>query len=140
MSTYCHVDMFYCDRPDQLVDGDVYMLGATTSGVTLTSLAARRKDSDRVYIYRVDHPNFDISMRYRYYNIIPQYLHHKYDYLAILGFVFRRNWKESNKWICSELIAHIFNELDIPLLENIYDESVLSPRDISLSPYLEKIT
>lgn len=140
MSTYCHVDIFYCDDTNRLDDGIVYMLSATTNGVLLTTLRDRWADSDRVYIYRIDHPNFNSDMKEQYRNLIPQFLNHKYDYLAILGFIFRRNWKDSNRWICSELIAHVCNQLGIPLLANIYDESVLSPRDISLSPYLTRIT
>jgi hypothetical protein len=41
----------------------------------------------------------------RFYAFINSQIGKKYDYRAILGFVFARDWRERDSWICSELVS-----------------------------------
>jgi len=38
-----------------------------------------------------------------------------YDYTAILGLGFHRDWQEMDSWFCSELVAWAFDEAGLPL-------------------------
>lgn len=58
-----------------------------------------------------------------------------YDWSAIYGIATHRNYQESDKWICSELIAAAFERAGLPLL-NGKDSNRFSPRDIYISPYV----
>ncbi len=60
-----------------------------------------------------------------------------YDYAAILAFPLDRNWRETNAFICSELVAYAFEQAGKPLLNPVARVSRLSPRDILLSPYIK---
>lgn len=40
-----------------------------------------------------------------FYDFLQRQVGKEYDYEAILGFVFARDWRETDSWICSELIA-----------------------------------
>jgi uncharacterized protein YycO len=39
-----------------------------------------------------------------FYDFLSRQLGRPYDYEAILGFVFDRDWRETDSWICSELV------------------------------------
>jgi uncharacterized protein YycO len=41
-----------------------------------------------------------------------------YDWTAILGFGFRRNWHDPQHWFCSELVAEAFKLKDSVLVDN----------------------
>lgn len=62
----------------------------------------------------------------------------KYDILALIGILFRRNWQKTDKWFCSELIAYCFMKSGKPLLN--YIPNWVTPLDILKSPLLEKTT
>jgi uncharacterized protein YycO len=55
-----------------------------------------------------------------------------YDYLAIFGIVFQRDWHNPNRWICSEYVPFVFEEAGIPLIRT--DESLnrIVPQDLWL--------
>ena len=38
-----------------------------------------------------------------------------YDYAAIIGFVFRRDWQADNRWFCSELPAWAAEQAGCPI-------------------------
>lgn len=38
-----------------------------------------------------------------------------YDLLAIFGLLMHRNWQETDRWFCSELVAWAFNQAGSPL-------------------------
>lgn len=38
-----------------------------------------------------------------------------YDYMGVFGFLFRRNWQRTDKWLCSELLAWGFNQAQEPI-------------------------
>lgn len=39
-----------------------------------------------------------------FYDFLSRQIGRPYDYEAILGFVFNRDWRETDSWICSELV------------------------------------
>ncbi len=61
-----------------------------------------------------------------------------YDWAAIFGFVFRRDWQKQKKWFCSELVAYAFNKGGIPLLDG--KASLVSPRDVDMSPIVKDMS
>ena len=62
----------------------------------------------------------------------------KYDLLALLGNVVRRDWENPEKWFCSELVAHCFKVADHPLLN--YDTNRITPLDLLKSPIVVECT
>ena len=58
-----------------------------------------------------------------------------YDWSAIAGIPFRRNWRQPGEWFCSELVASAFEAAAFPLLRTSHLNRV-TPRDLLLSPYL----
>lgn len=46
-----------------------------------------------------------IDVSQAFFDFLEAQLGRKYDYLSILGFIFRRDWQEKRRWHCSELIA-----------------------------------
>lgn len=63
----------------------------------------------------------------------------KYDWAGIFGFVASRNWQETDKWFCSELIAWLFLKAGIKLLRTD-DIHRISPHLLSLSPHWKEST
>lgn len=58
-----------------------------------------------------------------------------YDWTAIRGMAFHRDWHDDRSWFCSELVAAAFESAGLPLLRTNHLNRV-SPRDLLLSPYL----
>lgn len=58
-----------------------------------------------------------------------------YDYKSILGFLIKRDWRATDSWFCSELVAAAFEHAGIPLLRTEECNRV-SPSTLSLSPLL----
>lgn len=57
-----------------------------------------------------------------------------YDTLALIGNLFRRNWQETDKWFCSELIAWAFEEGGKKLIRDRINR--VTPGDLLLSTLL----
>lgn len=62
----------------------------------------------------------------------------KYDFSAIMGFIFRRDWREDDSWFCSELVAWCFEQAGHPIIQT-YELNRVSPRDLTTSVLLKKI-
>lgn len=60
----------------------------------------------------------------------------KYDFWAIGRFLTRRQHQANDKWFCSELAVEAFKRGGLELLRG--KPSLLSPRDVALSPYLKR--
>lgn len=58
-----------------------------------------------------------------------------YDWPGILGWALRRDWQDTDRWFCSELIAWAFAQAGHPLLRAA-DVWRITPRDLLLSPLL----
>jgi hypothetical protein len=60
----------------------------------------------------------------------------KYDWTAITGFAFNRDWREEDRWFCSELVCASFEKVGAPLLNPDMQVYRIAPRDILLSPFI----
>lgn len=62
----------------------------------------------------------------------------KYDYSAISGIAFDRNWRDPRKWFCSELVAAAFEAVEAPILSTRPSSQTwrVTPRDLLLSRQL----
>ena len=58
-----------------------------------------------------------------------------YDFSAISGIAFDRNWHADEKWFCSELVAVAFEKAGYPILSTRPSDEVfrITPRDLLLS-------
>ena len=61
-----------------------------------------------------------------------------YDFMAVIGIVFRRNWRSENKWFCSELVARAFEVGDKPLIRADHVSRV-TPAMLDLSTLAETL-
>lgn len=61
-----------------------------------------------------------------------------YDWKAIFGFIFRKNWSSDDKWFCSELIAAAVEVGGIKLFKNTTMDRI-TPRDLYTNPLLKKV-
>lgn len=61
-----------------------------------------------------------------------------YDYSAITGIAFDRNWHEEDRWFCSELVAEAFIRIGYPILSTRPSNMLwrITPRDLLLSRQL----
>ena len=59
-----------------------------------------------------------------------------YDKGAIVNLLVQRDWRASDKWFCSELIAAAFEHAGIPLLNPSVQVWRITPRDLTLSTLL----
>lgn len=59
----------------------------------------------------------------------------KYDYSAIAGIAEDRDWHNTYKWFCSELVAVSFEQVNFPLLSTRPSDKIwrVTPRDLLLS-------
>ena len=64
-----------------------------------------------------------------------------YDFLAILGMVFHRNWKSRDRKFCNELVFRVFDEIGEPLLnhkfiplQHMFPEHILLSPKVTLRP------
>ena len=62
----------------------------------------------------------------------------EYDWWGAFAFGPRRDWQDSKKWFCSELIVHLFAQAGLSLL-NTRESHRISPAMLVLSPYLRRI-
>lgn len=63
----------------------------------------------------------------------------KYDFSAIVGIFADRDWRDCNKFFCSELVALAFERAGAPILNPQFSPWRITPRDILLSPVIEKV-
>lgn len=61
-----------------------------------------------------------------------------YDYSAITGIAFDRNWHDESRWFCSELVVEAFVKISSPILSTRPSAMVwrITPRDLLLSRQL----
>jgi len=63
-----------------------------------------------------------------------------YDFSAIGGIALDRNWRDSHRWFCSELIAAAFEAVGSPLLNPSANVWRITPRDLLLSMNLAAVS
>ncbi len=99
----------------------------TGSGVRLTNLPRVLRSADKHTIRYID-ANSSLE------DFLNKQIGKKYDYGAIFGFVFRKNWQAKDKWFCSELIAEAFSSVNNPILAKISWR--VTPGNLLASPKL----
>jgi hypothetical protein len=92
---YSHVDTIVLDQ-----NGNEHLLGARLdTGVAVVPKSGRFKN-----ILRVDIPVSE-KQSYVYHSFVIDQLGKPYDQTAIFAFIINRDWRDPNKWFCSELVA-----------------------------------
>lgn len=61
-----------------------------------------------------------------------------YDWAAIAGMVFRKDWRDDGKWFCSELVAAAFEASGHRLLQADHLDRI-TPRDLLMSTFLKPL-
>ena len=93
-----------------ILDGDKVIEAVASGGVRETSFAEfteRYKRGAVVFIPCPDSARVIAAARSQ--------IGKPYDWSAIFGFVFRRDWGKPNKWVCSELVAWSFERAGYPI-------------------------
>jgi uncharacterized protein YycO len=114
-----------------LADGSV--IEAWTSGGVrhVASLSTRHHPGTTVRIYRVPGLHSETVEK-----LLTSQLGKKYDWLGILGFVFRRRTQNQDRFFCSELIYWACRMAGLELLREVEPWQV-SPGELATSPFLE---
>jgi len=112
-----------------------YLIGSDfhSSGVNVCSIQRRSKESKRMLLVRVKKVNSGLFIKY-----LKSQLGKPYDTLASLGYVFRKNWNNEDRWFCSELIAKASQVSGNPLIPE--EPFRATPRDLLLSDKLQKVS
>lgn len=64
----------------------------------------------------------------QFYHLLDSQVGKSYDYLGVLGFIFRSSWARDNRWFCSELVAWALVESGIINLSK--NHSRITPGDL----------
>jgi uncharacterized protein YycO len=62
-----------------------------------------------------------------------------YDWSAIYGGLFRRDWCDDGMFFCSELIEFAFSRAHFPLIRDSKHFNRITPRDLLLSPRIRQV-
>ena len=62
-----------------------------------------------------------------------------YDFSAIFGIALDRDWRQTDSWFCSELVAAAFEQVSMPILNPGTVVWRVTPRDILLSLAVERL-
>ncbi len=119
-SDYSHVDICTADG----------LLGASVDGVKLRPYTYEPK-AKVLYMQTAILGERETEA----YKFWAQQIGKPYDYGALVGILAHRDWRNPNKWFCSELAAAGFAEVSVPLL-NQKDLDRVTPGLLLLSPYL----
>ena len=75
-------------------------------------------------------------------NLLYQYANSQrgkpYDWLAIVGFIFGRDWQNQRRWFCSEYVTWAILRSGVELLR-VDDVAKITPDDVALSPYIKRM-
>lgn len=87
-------------------------------------------DSQEIRVIRLDAVTEHNIMKWFYSQIGKPY-----DFMAVAGMPFRRDWTDDKRWFCSEMVIAGFTYQGVDLL-NIKHLNRVTPRDLYLSPLL----
>lgn len=100
-----------------IVGGKVYEATAS-NGVVLTNIGEfKNKYKDYIIL--------ELPAKEGWQAKLHNQLGKKYDWLAIINFIFRRNWQSPNKWFCSEYIAYASGIFNTKYVSRITPQHVL---------------
>lgn len=129
LSKYSHIDYVSNLKNDE---GYNLMLGSIPGG----GLIYRNQHNNNfhaLYECKVD----DGGNKQLFLDYIESQIGSKYDFLAIVGFLFpKREWDKPNKWFCSEIIAAGFKKIGVEFGEKV---SGITPDELYFSLELENI-
>jgi uncharacterized protein YycO len=123
---YSHVEFL-------LDDGTT--LGAHASG----GVRIRPADYDKFTKIAVFEVRMTVEQKFQIMSFAQAQLGKAYDCEAIAGIVLHRDWRASDKWFCSELVAAAFEQA-LPLLNVQESVNRIVPRDLLLSLQLHFIS
>ena len=109
---------------------DGRLLGALSDGVKF-----RNPDSDKYLILEVEVTEEQYD---KIHLTAIKQLNKSYDWLGVFGFAFNRDWEETDKWFCFELVAYCFKEAGVNLLR--YNNLSRISSNLMLSPLLKEPT
>ena len=122
-SRYSHVEVMV----------DKGWLGASWGGVKIRPYGYYRASSVRAVTVEMEDKDYGRMMDWLYNQVGKPY-----DFMAVIGIVFRRNWRSENKWFCSELVARAFEVGDKPLIRADHVSRV-TPAMLDLSTLAETL-
>lgn len=125
-SDYSHVDF--------VLPGEGYLGAHSDGGVLIRPFGYCKPAKVMNAVVKVSEPVADSVIRFARAQIGKPY-----DHGAIFGLLARRNWQDSEKWFCSELVAAAFLHAGHPILNTMHLERV-TPRDVSISPLLHVLS
>jgi uncharacterized protein YycO len=92
-SRWSHVSIVY--HGDDLIDATL-----THRGVRMRRVADLLREASAVEWVQVDVPDEAAALDW-----LAKQLGRRYDWTAVVGFIFRAGWADPGKWFCSELAA-----------------------------------
>jgi cell wall-associated NlpC family hydrolase len=122
-----------------LMDGDNHVVEANAfHGVRRITLANFLASSTSHEIVEFSNADSDKVIRSAFTQIGKGY-----DWLAIFGLFFKRNWGQNSRWICSELIAWAFLDAGFPIFRStrvhrITQEHLWMLQPVNESPVVDK--
>jgi uncharacterized protein YycO len=109
----------------------------STFGARCTGVKWRSAHASRRYtrVLRYTAPRIDQAFRWALTQAGKSY-----DFSAIGGIALDRNWRDSRRWFCSELLAAAFEAAGSPLLNPSANVWRITPRDLLLSMQLTPVS
>ena len=92
-----------------------------------------RRDPDET-VLRFTAPGIDAA-----YQVALRQAGKPYDFLAIGGILLDRDWRDTRRWFCSELVAWAFERAGAPLLNPDAPAWRITPRDLLLSQQIRRV-
>jgi hypothetical protein len=123
-SPYSHVDFY--DQEAGILIGAIPL-----KGVVARPAEKVFRDSSKVAIYEVDVDSEVVS------SIIRREIGKSYDWSAIFGFLFKRDWEKPDRWECSELVSYCVLKAGKVLFNERLNR--ITPRDLVINPFLKLI-
>jgi hypothetical protein len=116
-SKYSHVEFVSYEHTPKIT-----LIGSGFGGVKSIPLDKRLEVANNLACYEMDCNYYD------FLKIIKSQSGKKYDYMALLGFLFKRNWQDPDRWFCSELVLTCYN--DITNSSELTQTWSVSPQDL----------
>lgn len=111
-----------------IIDGDDVIEAVAIDGVVVTPLADRKASDPTWQIVTLPCAKPDAVI-----SAARSQLGKPYDYTGVLGIGLHRDWQQTNRWFCSELVAWAFEQGGSPLFRAGASRRV-TPQDVWMVP------
>ena len=118
-SVFTHVDV---------VLDDGRLLGARING----GVQIRPRDYQKILFVQRYRTTLSVAGEHDFHLALLEQIGKPYDWTAVLGLVMNRNWRQTDRWFCSELVAWAFEKAGTPLLR-VDNNDKVTPRDLTTS-------